>query len=85
MDLLLVILIKDRLIMGDENELETAYRSEHSEAQRASECISCIVISVKSKFIFFESLDKRLPIFHNVLTFMTINVHAILMSPIMPP
>ena len=84
MDLPLVVLIKDGLIMGDENEPETAYHSGHSKARRASKRISCIVVSVKSTFVFFELLDKRLLIFHNVLTFMTIDVHAILMSPITP-
>ena len=60
MDLPLVVLIKDRLVMGDENEPETAYCSGHSKAQRASKRISCIVVSVKSTIVFFELLDKRL-------------------------
>ena len=75
---------KDRLVMGDKNEPETAYRSGHSKARRASKCISRIIVSVKLTFVLFESLDKRLPIFHNVLTFVTTDVHAILMSPITP-
>ena len=58
MDLPLVVLIKDRLVMGDENEPETAYCSGHSEARRASKRISHIVVSVKSTFIFFESLTN---------------------------
>ena len=71
--------------MGNENKAEASDRSKHREACRAREFISCIVSGVKSEFVIFESFDECLPIFYDVLTFMAIHVHSVLMFPIPPP
>ena len=54
-----------------------------TEMQRLRALIPGVVPSVKLAFILLETIDKGLPIFHNILMFMTINIHSTMLA--IPP
>ena len=83
-DLAAIVLIKGGLIVHDEDELEEkAIR--HRKSVWVWEFTSAIIPMMKGRVVSPPSLDKHTSILHNVLSFMSINIHSIssaLVSPI---
>ena len=71
--------------MSDEDEMKVADCSRHEEAQWAREFIPLVIPGVEATLMELKSFHESLPIFHNILAFVTISIHPILMSAMSPP
>ena len=85
---MLIILVKCRLIIGDEDKTKAVNCTFHREAIWVWEFVTLIIPSVEVTLVFFKPLHKTFSIFYDVLMFMTINVQYImgcrfLMRPIL--
>jgi len=78
----LIILIESGLIMCDRDELKaTAW---DLKAIWPQEFDAIIVPFLEATFVFFPVADKSTTIFHNIVSFMAIDIHAISHLPIPP-
>ena len=68
-----------------EDKSKTAYGTWDRETGRMLEFIPIIIPKMKMPLIFGKSINKGLPVFHNIFTFMAINIHTVLISSIPPP
>ena len=84
----LIILKENRFIMCYEDEAEMASSPVslwHGETRGTWEFVPIIVPNMEALFILAESFDKFALVFHDVFTFVPINIHPILLLSILPP
>ena len=78
----LIILIKSRFVVhdGDESKVRVWDRK----AIWLQEFIAFIIPFMEAMFVLFPVADKSMMIFHNIVSFMAINIHPISHLPILP-
>jgi len=78
----LIILIKSQFIICDGDESKA--RVWDRKAVWPWEFIAFIIPFMEVMFVLFPVADESMMIFHNIVSFMAINIHPILYLPILP-
>jgi hypothetical protein len=71
-DFALILLVKCRFIMGDEDKVRVVNCPRHKEARGGCMLIPFIVPGVETKLIQCKSFHKPPPIFHHILLFIAV-------------